>query len=189
MTSSFAQQMKEIVRKGRKARKVNPKSRPSLREHTSWAKESGERQDFFFGVLLIQSCQELARQSQIDHPESTSTLDSSLFFAGLHGAALSFSSGKHMPVCWKSEAASHGLPLASCQTWISNLKRVNDKKESLKVFLLVQHQQHGGKPLPVDVYGSGEDMQAIKKQAKEDGLAITFNSGIDHLDEAIHTYR
>ncbi len=41
----------------------------------------------------------------------------------------------------------------------------------------------------MDVYGSGEDMEAIKKQAKQDGLAITFNSGIDHLDDRIHAYR
>lgn len=53
----------------------------------------------------------------------------------------------------------------------------------------MQHQERGGQPLPVDVYGTGEDMQAIKKRAKEYGLAINFHSGIDHIDDAIHPYR
>ena len=78
-------------------------------------------------------------------------------------------------------------PSGSSGTPIQERKRKKEKKE--RKGLLVQHQQHGGKPLPVDVYGSGEDMHAIKKQAKEDELAIAFHSGIDHVDEAIHSYR
>lgn len=53
----------------------------------------------------------------------------------------------------------------------------------------MQHQERGGQPLPVDVFGSGEDMEAIEAKAKAEGLSITFNSGIDHLDESIHGYR
>jgi len=52
----------------------------------------------------------------------------------------------------------------------------------------VQHQEQGGKALPVDVYGSGEDMEAIKQKAK-DNLSITFHDGVDHLDDVIHSYR
>ena len=81
-----------------------------------------------------------------------------------------------------TSSASHDVLLATIvPTFLSKIPEG-------KLFLM-QHQHDGGKPLPVDVYGSGEDMQAIKKQAKEDGLAITFHSGIDHLDEAIHPYR
>lgn len=54
---------------------------------------------------------------------------------------------------------------------------------------MMQHQQDGGNPLPVDVYGSGEDMTAIQAKARENKLDINFHSGIDHLDDAIHAYR
>ena len=52
-----------------------------------------------------------------------------------------------------------------------------------------QHQQRGGEPLPVDVYGSGEDMDAIKAKADANQLAITFSPGRDHLDDELHAYR
>lgn len=41
----------------------------------------------------------------------------------------------------------------------------------------------------MDVYGSGEDMDAIKTAASEAELAITFFPGRDHLDDKIHSYR
>lgn len=53
----------------------------------------------------------------------------------------------------------------------------------------MQHQERGGKPLPVDVYGTGEDMEEIKQRAKDYELEVKFNPGTDHLDEKLHAYR
>ena len=41
----------------------------------------------------------------------------------------------------------------------------------------------------MDVYGSGEDMDAIKAKADAHQLAITFSPGRDHLDDQLHAYR
>lgn len=112
--------------------------------------------------------------------------DNYSFSAGLHRVAGSFSKGA-LSLIPHSPSTD---PLNICcdaPTALFIQAAVN--AERLLRCSLLQHQEHGGKPLPVDVYGSGEDMQAIKKRAKEDGLAITFNSGIDHLDDAIHAYR
>ena len=43
--------------------------------------------------------------------------------------------------------------------------------------------------MPVDVFGTGEDMEDIKKRAEEYKLDITFHPGTDHLDEKLHAYR
>jgi len=43
----------------------------------------------------------------------------------------------------------------------------------------VQHHEQGGEPVPVDVYGSGEDiMGAIKQKAEKDNLSITVHDRV-----------
>ena len=53
----------------------------------------------------------------------------------------------------------------------------------------MQHKKRSGQSLPVDVYGSGEDMDAIKAKAEKEGLSIDFHPATDHLDDTLHAYR
>ena len=55
--------------------------------------------------------------------------------------------------------------------------------------LLRQHREHKGYKLPVDVYGTGEDLEAIKARAEDYQLEVSFKGARDHLDESIHPYR
>ena len=55
--------------------------------------------------------------------------------------------------------------------------------------LLRQHREHRGYNLPVDVYGTGEDLEAIKARAEDYQLEVSFKGARDHLDDTIHPYR
>ena len=55
--------------------------------------------------------------------------------------------------------------------------------------LLRQHREHKGYNLPVDVYGTGEDLEAIKARAEDYQLELSFKGARDHLDDSIHPYR
>ena len=55
--------------------------------------------------------------------------------------------------------------------------------------LLRQHREHKGYNLPVDVYGTGEDLEAIKARAEDYQLEVSFKGARDHLDDSIHPYR
>lgn len=41
----------------------------------------------------------------------------------------------------------------------------------------------------VDCYGTGEDLEAVRKEANNRKLALEFHGAKDHLDESIHEYR
>lgn len=41
----------------------------------------------------------------------------------------------------------------------------------------------------MDVYGTGEDLEAIRARAEEYGLEVHFMGARDHLDDYIHPYR
>lgn len=41
----------------------------------------------------------------------------------------------------------------------------------------------------VDCYGTGEDLEAVRREANERKLALEFHGAKDHLDESIHEYR
>ncbi len=55
--------------------------------------------------------------------------------------------------------------------------------------LLSKHKESHGTNLPVDVYGSGEDLDEIKERAEKYGLELSFMGARDHLDVCIHPYR
>ena len=55
--------------------------------------------------------------------------------------------------------------------------------------LLREHRERHGFNLPVDVYGTGEDLEAIKARAQAYELEVQFQGDRDHLDDSIHPYR
>lgn len=55
--------------------------------------------------------------------------------------------------------------------------------------LLKERKEAHGDNLPVDAYGSGEDLDDIKERAEQYGLAVSFLGARDHLDDSIHPYR
>ena len=55
--------------------------------------------------------------------------------------------------------------------------------------LLREHRERHGFNLPVDLYGTGEDLEAIKARAQEYELEVHFQGVRDHLDDTIHGYR
>lgn len=55
--------------------------------------------------------------------------------------------------------------------------------------LLREHRERHSFNLPVDVFGSGEDLAAIKARAQAYELEVHFQGARDHLDESIHPYR
>ena len=55
--------------------------------------------------------------------------------------------------------------------------------------LLAEHRDAGGANLHLDVYGSGEDIPAIKAAAEKQGLDVTFHEGTDHQSEQLRPYR
>ncbi len=55
--------------------------------------------------------------------------------------------------------------------------------------LLLAHKEAHNTNLPVDVFGTGEDLEDIKERADERHLAVSFLGARDHLDDAIHPYR
>ena len=55
--------------------------------------------------------------------------------------------------------------------------------------LLREHRERHGFNLPVDVFGTGEDLDDIKARAQEYELKVHFQGARDHLDDSIHPYR
>lgn len=55
--------------------------------------------------------------------------------------------------------------------------------------LLLAHKKMHNTNLPVDVFGTGEDLEDIKERAHERQLAVSFLGARDHLDNSIHPYR
>ena len=56
--------------------------------------------------------------------------------------------------------------------------------------LLSSHKKRGASPeINLDVYGSGENLEAIKAEAKRLAVSCTFHGRKDHLDPEIHRYR
>jgi len=55
--------------------------------------------------------------------------------------------------------------------------------------LLKFYREATGVNLPLDVYGTGPDMNLIKAKVAEEGLAWTFKGAIDHANPATHEYR
>ncbi|CAL8470017.1 g9559 [Coccomyxa elongata] len=55
--------------------------------------------------------------------------------------------------------------------------------------LLLAHKEAHNTNLPVDVFGTGEDLEDIKERADDRQLAVSFLGARDHLDDAIHPYR
>ena len=51
------------------------------------------------------------------------------------------------------------------------------------------HAARTGERIPLDVYGSGEDLDAIRARAAAKKLDMTFHGARDHLDESIHAYK
>jgi hypothetical protein len=51
------------------------------------------------------------------------------------------------------------------------------------------HPQAKADPLAVDVFGAGEDLQAIKAAAADKGLTWRFMGARDHADAAMHDYQ
>lgn len=43
-----------------------------------------------------------------------------------------------------------------------------------------------GSQLKVDVYGSGEDSEAVRREADAKGLKLQFYKGRDHADTSLH---
>lgn len=50
------------------------------------------------------------------------------------------------------------------------------------------HQNYGslGSQLNVDVFGSGEDSEAVRSEASAKGLKLQFHKGRDHADTSLH---
>eukprot|EP00475_Leptophrys_vorax_P042378 TRINITY_DN79950_c0_g1_i1.p1 TRINITY_DN79950_c0_g1~~TRINITY_DN79950_c0_g1_i1.p1 ORF type:complete len:940 (-),score=73.81 TRINITY_DN79950_c0_g1_i1:254-3073(-) len=44
-------------------------------------------------------------------------------------------------------------------------------------------------PLQVDVYGSGEDSEDVRREATAKGLTMAFHPGRDHADSSLHKYK
>ncbi len=55
--------------------------------------------------------------------------------------------------------------------------------------LLLAHKKMHDTNLPVDVFGTGEDLEDIKERAYDRQLAVSFLGARDHLDDSIHPYR
>ena len=55
--------------------------------------------------------------------------------------------------------------------------------------LTTQHESNPQIPVPVDCYGAGEDLEAVKLEAQRRQLAVEFHGAKDHLHEDIHEYR
>lgn len=52
-----------------------------------------------------------------------------------------------------------------------------------------EHATRTGNNLPVDVYGTGPDMEAIQEEAANRRLALHFNGPRDHADTSLHNYK
>lgn len=55
--------------------------------------------------------------------------------------------------------------------------------------LMTQHEGKGKQHFHVDVYGNGEDLDAVKATAQDRRLSMTFHGARDHLDRSIHDYK
>ena len=44
-------------------------------------------------------------------------------------------------------------------------------------------------PLQMDVFGSGEDLDAVTREAREKGLPLTFRGRADHASDQMHDYK
>jgi digalactosyldiacylglycerol synthase len=51
------------------------------------------------------------------------------------------------------------------------------------------HAMRTGQNIPVDVYGSGPDLDSVEKEAQKQKLALKFNGAKDHADPSIHDYK
>lgn len=55
------------------------------------------------------------------------------------------------------------------------------------VDLLAQNKEVLGN-INMDLFGSGEDSDAVRAEAEKYGLALNFHNGRDHADAALHGY-
>lgn len=54
---------------------------------------------------------------------------------------------------------------------------------------LKEHTSRTGDNIPVDVYGSGPDLDAVQEEAQQRRLNMTFNGARDHADAALQEYK
>lgn len=80
----------------------------------------------------------------------------------------------HLPLCLRSMHLRVLIPLQGYTELLELLK---------------QHREQKGNNLPVDIYGTGEDLEAIKARAQEYELEVHFMGARDHLENSIHPYR
>ena len=55
--------------------------------------------------------------------------------------------------------------------------------------LTQQHEATPNSPVPVDCFGAGEDLEAVRHEAERRQLSVNFHGARDHLNEEIHEYR
>lgn len=52
----------------------------------------------------------------------------------------------------------------------------------------LQHcRTHGD--VPMDCYGTGEDLEAVRQEAEQRRLGLRFHGAKDHLDKSMHEYQ
>eukprot|EP00897_Mesotaenium_endlicherianum_P009667 jgi/Mesen1/8729/ME000052S08156 len=103
----------------------------------------------------------------------------------VHGVSSKFLSiGARMA----DEAASGHVPFSKGAYYLG--KMVWSKGYRELVDLLAEHNRNGAlEGLKVDVYGTGEDSNAVQAAAQQHRLRMKFHKGRDHADSALHQYK
>lgn len=55
--------------------------------------------------------------------------------------------------------------------------------------MMSEYRKRQGRDLEVDVYGGGEDFEAIEKKAQDEGLKINFHGPKDHAHGELQDYK
>lgn len=102
----------------------------------------------------------------------------------VHGVADSFlkvGEAKAKPAASGGKRFSNGAYFIGKAVWAKGYTEL--------LTLLDKHSSNAGKPINVDCFGTGEDLEAVKHTAEEKKLNLHFHGARDHLDSSLHDYK
>lgn len=134
------------------------------------------------------------------HGEASALVCTLRVHAACHGAppytpaASTFSPPTHLPTAASIQPASGELGTAAraqlpclCVCAGPGGRRAKGYTELLD--RLKEHVERSGENVPVDVYGSGPDLGAVREETSRRGLRLKFNGARDHADASLHNYK